>query len=73
MIYSKEFSIDTFPFWSGAKDTIATVREHRKIVELESLIEETFNYKIPTATEINDFVWHERDFILTELGIDDED
>jgi len=73
MIYSKEFSIDTFPWWSGAKDTIATVREHGKMAELESLIEENFDYKIPTATEINDFVWHNRNFILAELEIEDDD
>ena len=73
MIYSKEFSVDTFPWWTGAKDTIAEVKKHNKMDELQQLIEENFSDKIPTATEVNDFVWLERSWILTQLGIEDDD
>ena len=73
MVYSKEFSVDTFPFWSGAKDTVKDVREARKMDELQLLIEEMFADKEtpPTETEINDFVWFERDFIYDRLGLDE--
>ena len=73
MIYSKEFNVDTFPWWAGARDTIAEVKKHNKMDELQQLIEENFSDKVPTATEVNDFVWLERSWILTQLGIEDDD
>lgn len=73
MIYSKEFSVDTFPWWSGAKDTVAKVKKHNKMDELQQLIEENFSDKVPTDTEVNDFVWLERSWIFTQLGIEDDD
>lgn len=73
MIYSKEFNVDTFPWWTGARDTIAEVKKHNKMDELQQLIEENFSDKVPTATEVNDFVWLERSWILTQLGIEDDD
>lgn len=72
MIYSKEFSVDTFPWWSGARDTIAEVKKHNKMDDLQQLIEENFSDKVPTDTEVNDFVWLERSWILTQLDIDDD-
>lgn len=73
MTYSKEFSVDTFPWWSGARDTIAEVKKHNKMDDLQQLIEENFSDKVPTDTEVNDFVWLERSWILTQLGIEDAD
>lgn len=73
MTYSKEFNVDTFPWWTGAKDTIAEVKKHNKMDELQQLIEENFSDKVPTATEVNDFVWLERSWILTQLGIEDDE
>lgn len=73
MTYSKEFSVDTFPWWSGARDTIAEVKKHNKMDELQQLIEENFSDKVPTDTEVNDFVWLERSWIFTQLGIEDDD
>lgn len=73
MVYCREFSVDSFYFWSGAKDTVKDVREAKKMDELQSLIEETFadSETPPTETEINDFVWFERDFIYSQLGLDE--
>ena len=73
MVYSKEFSVDTFPFWSGAKDTIKDVQTASKMDELQSLIEEQFagSETPPTETKINDFVWFEREFIYDQLGLDE--
>lgn len=71
MNYTKEFSIDTFEFWSGAKDTIENVRKAGKMAELESIIEEAFADETPTDTQINDMVWFDRDFIYEQLGLDE--
>lgn len=74
MRYQVEDNIFNFSFWSGAKDTIAelTVDEMYK---LEELIEEMFcdRDELPTDTDINDFVWFERDTIAQHLGYDDFD
>ena len=71
MNYTKEFSIDTFEFWSGAKDIIKNVRKAGKLAELESIIEEAFADKAPTATQINDMVWFDCDYIYEQLGLDE--
>lgn len=71
MNYTKEFSIDTFEFWSGARDTIEDVRKAGKLAELESIIEEAFADETPTDTQINDMVWFDRDFIYEQLGLDE--
>lgn len=73
MVYSKEFSVDSFQFWSGAKDTVDDVRRAGKMDELQSLVEEQFadNETPPTETAINDFVWFEREFIYSRLDLDE--
>lgn len=73
MEYTKEFSVDSFGFWSGAKDTVDDVRRAGKIDELQSLIEAQFadGEKPPTETQVNDFVWFERGFIYGQLGLDE--
>lgn len=73
MVYSKDFSVDSFEFWSGAKDTVEDVRKAGKMDDLQSLIEEVFadNETPPTETAINDFVWFEREFIYSRLGLDE--
>lgn len=70
MNYTKEFSIDTFEFWSGAKTTIENVRKAGKLAELEIIIEETFADETPTATQINDMVWFDCEYIYEQLGLD---
>lgn len=73
MTYTQEFDIDNFPFWAGAKDVIAEVKKHNKMDELQSFIEDYFADQTPTKTQINDFVWFQRDFIFSNLGIKEED
>ncbi len=69
MKYTLEFNIDTFPWWAGAEDTVAKVRKANKMDELQSVIEEAFANEIPTKTRINDFVWFDKDYIYSHLGI----
>ena len=69
MTYTQEFDVDTFPFWSDAKDTIAEVKKAKKMDELQEFIEDCFTGSVPTKTQINDLVWFSRECILLRLGI----
>lgn len=69
MEYKVDFDVNEFDFWSGAKDTIADVKKYDLMEELGNLIEETFADTTPTDTEINDYVWFERDEIYSRLGL----
>ena len=57
--------------WSGALDTLKDIEEADKEDELMYLLEEIFNGEIPTETEVNDFLWFERDYIYENLGLDE--
>ena len=49
--------------WSGAVDTIADIQNANKEEELMNFLEAVFCDEVPTATEVNDFIWHDRDYI----------
>lgn len=57
--------------WSGALDTLKDIEEADKEDELMYLLEEIFADTIPTETEVNDFLWFERDDIYESLGLDE--
>lgn len=58
--------------WSGALDTLNDIEEADKEDELMYLLEEVvFAEKTPTETEVNDFLWFERDYIYESLGLDE--
>ena len=57
--------------WSGALDTLKDIEEADKEKELMYLLEEIFADTIPTETEVNDFLWHDRDYIYESLGLDE--
>lgn len=54
--------------WSGAINTLEKIEENEKEEELMQLLEYTFE-DVPSATEVNDFLWFDDDFIFEELGI----
>ena len=56
--------------WSGALDTLKDIEEADKEDELMYLLEEVFADTTPTETEVNDFLWHERDYIYESLEIE---
>ena len=58
--------------WSGALDTLKDIEEADKEDELMYLLEEIFTDTIPTETEVNDFLWFERDYIYENLGLDED-
>lgn len=57
--------------WSGGRDTLDDIFEHDKEEELMNLLEEVFFDEIPTDTEVNDFLWFERDMIYEHCGLDE--
>ena len=59
--------------WSGAIDTLDTIIKNDMENELMEHLEEIFDINIPTATEVNDYLWFESDYIYECLGIDLED
>lgn len=71
MFYKVEFSIEDFPAWSGGNNTKQDILNTNKEDEFNSFIKEVFFDQIPTDTEINDFLWFERDYIYEQLGLDE--
>ena len=57
--------------WSGALDTLKDIEEADKEDELMYFLEEIFADITPTETELNDFLWHDRDYIYESLGLDE--
>ena len=55
--------------WSGAVDTIADIQNANKETEFMNFLEMEFCEDIPTDTEVNDFIWFERDRIYENLGL----
>lgn len=55
--------------WSGAVDTIADIQNANKENELMNLLDDIFLDEIPTDTQVNDFLWFERDYIYENIGL----
>lgn len=74
MKYVVENSLDNFEAWSGGKDTLDTLREKGDCDAVECLIEELNASDEPCSdSQINDFLWFERDTIAQHLGYSDWD
>lgn len=56
--------------WSGALDTLDDIENADLEEEFIQLLEVNFEDGA-TDTEINDFIWHDRDFIYEQLGLDE--
>lgn len=55
--------------WSGALDTLNTIQEHEKNTDLMALLEEL---DFEGMTDLNDFLWFDRDYIYETLGITED-
>lgn len=74
MEYKVECSLDQFDAWSGGNDTLKVLIDKGVCDEVEELIEQCFaDTDTPTDTDINDFLWFERDQIAEYLGYKDWD
>lgn len=71
MKYYVEEHIENFKAWSGGLDTFETIRAYGKLDDLEAYLQEIFLDTTPSDTDINDFLWFERQDILNNLGIDE--
>ena len=58
--------------WSGAVDTIKDIQNTNKEDEFMNFLEAVFCDEVPTDTEVNDFVWFERDYIYESLGLTED-
>lgn len=68
----KEFSINEFEPWSGAVDTLDTIRNNNMIDDLEYLLEDLYPDGIG-ETELNDLLWFDSDWLLESLGLQEEE
>ena len=59
--------------WSGAIDTLNTIRENDKEDELMSFLSMDIFSDTPDLTEVNDLLWFEDEWIFEELGISTEE
>ena len=71
MILHYELSLENFEAWSGGKDTLDSL-SHSDCEKLEEQLEELYPNGM-TDTELNDFLWFERDMIAEWLGYRDTD
>ena len=58
--------------WSGATDTIADIQNANKEDEFMNFLEMVFCDEVPTDTEVNDFIWFERDYIYENIGLTED-
>ena len=55
--------------WSGAVDTISDIQNANKEDEFMNFLEAVFCDEVPTDTEVNDFIWFDRDYIYENIGL----
>lgn len=63
---------DEYKPWSGAIDTYARIEEEGKLDDLENLLEDCYPEGI-SMVGINDILWFDSDWVLEELGINEND
>ena len=61
-------SLTNFNFWGGAED-LAKMLSYSELEELDSALEEYFDGKIPTKTDINDLVWNNFETVCSLIGL----
>lgn len=57
--------------WSGARDTLDDIRNADLEEEFMQYLDEMFGTDEVGDTELNDFIWFERDTIYDYLGLDE--
>lgn len=57
--------------WSGALDTLADIERADKEEELMQHLEEVFMDRTPTDTDVNDYLWHDREFVYEAVGLNE--
>ena len=62
----REIPLTEFEFWSGGKDTVEELTEE-ELDQIEEILEEIYPEGMD-ETEVNDFLWFERELIAEWLG-----
>ena len=57
--------------WSGAIDTLKDIERNNRENEFMDLLEGMFTEHTPTDTEVNDWIWFDRDMIYEYCGLDE--
>ena len=57
--------------WSGACDTLNDIVNANKEDEFMDFLSEVFCGDVPTDTQVNDFIWFEREYIYENMGLDE--
>ena len=57
--------------WSGALDTLEDIERADKEEELMQHLEEVFADSTPTDTEVNDYLWHDRQYVYEAVGLNE--
>jgi len=59
--------------WSGARDTMEKIIENEKEKEFMDLLNDVYfvDYEEIEDVELNDFIWHDRETIYNDLGLDE--
>ena len=71
MKITSEMSLKNFKAWSGAKDTLNKLIELDKCDELEFILDDLYPDGL-TATQLNDILWFDDEWIYETLGIEEE-
>ena len=71
MKISMEMSLVNFNAWAGAVDTKKKIIEANMADEFEAMIDELYPDGVD-ATELNDLLWFEVDWIYENLGMIEE-
>ena len=58
--------------WSGAYDTLVDIINADKEDEFMDFLSEVFCDEVPTDTQVNDFIWFEREYIYENLGLTED-
>jgi hypothetical protein len=58
--------------WSGAVDTLENIQNANKENEFMDFLEMVFCDDVPTDTNVNDFIWFERDYIYENIGLTED-
>lgn len=71
MKYYTECDLSNFEAWSGGADTLKVLNEKGDADNVGIMLEEIYGEEIPSATQINDTLWFDRDAIAEWLGFSD--
>lgn len=71
MEYREFFDVRNFKFWAGARAWFQEFARREMLDELQTNVESAFDGTVPTATQVNDYVWFDESLHRLVEGRDD--